>query len=152
MKKIKKGDKQLKEQFIKDYIPFILNIVSGFCSYKTSDLKSSDEYSIGLIAFDEAIERFDIGRSKNFLKFAEMVIRRRMIDYYRKTSSIDKKEIPFSYFYRESEKELEGKLNMYDIGQESDRYELIWELKDFSKKLESFWIEYYKTAGLCTKA
>ena len=68
--------------------------------------------SIGLIAFDEAIERFDIGRSKNFLKFAEMVIKRRMIDYYRKTSSIDKKEIPFSYFYRESEKELEGKLNM----------------------------------------
>jgi len=138
VEKIKKGDKQLKEQFIKDYIPFILNIVSGFCSYKTSDLKSSDEYSIGLIAFDEAIERFDIGRSKNFLKFAEMVIKRRMIDYYRKTSSIDKKEIPFSYFYRESEKELEGKLNMYDIGQESDRYELIWELKDFSKKLESF--------------
>ena len=107
VEKIKKGDKQLKEQFIKDYIPFILNIVSGFCSYKTSDLKSSDEYSIGLIAFDEAIERFDIGRSKNFLKFAEMVIKRRMIDYYRKTSSIDKKEIPFSYFYRESEKELE---------------------------------------------
>ena len=47
VEKIKKGDKQLKEKFIKDYIPFILNTISGFCSYKTSDLKSSDEYSMG---------------------------------------------------------------------------------------------------------
>ena len=33
VEKIKKGDKQLKEKFIKDYIPFILNTISGFCSY-----------------------------------------------------------------------------------------------------------------------
>lgn len=138
VEKIKKGDKQLKDKFIKDYIPFILNIVSGFCSCKTSDLKSSDEYSIGLMAFDEAIERFDIKRSKSFLKFAEMVIKKRMIDYYRKVSAVDKKEIPFSSFYSKSGKELEKKLNMYDIEQESNRYEIIWELKDFSKKLESF--------------
>ena len=30
------------------------------------------------MAFDEAIERFDIKRSKSFLKFAEMVIKKRM--------------------------------------------------------------------------
>ena len=34
VEKIKKGDKQLKEQFIKDYIPFILNIVSVFVLIK----------------------------------------------------------------------------------------------------------------------
>ena len=28
------------------------------------------------MAFDEAIERFDISRSKSFLKFAEMVIKK----------------------------------------------------------------------------
>ncbi|HHX17356.1 MAG TPA: RNA polymerase subunit sigma, partial [Clostridium sp.] len=93
---------------------------------------------IGLMAFDEAIERFDISRSKSFLNFAEMVIKKRMIDYYRKVSSIDKKEIPFSSFYSRSEKDLEKKLNMYDARQETSKYELIWELKDFSEKLESF--------------
>lgn len=151
VEKIKKGDKQLKEKFIKDYIPFILNTISGFCSYKTSDLKSSDEYSIGLMAFDEAIERFDISRSKSFLKFAEMVIKKRMIDYYRKVSSIDKKEIPFSSFYSRGEKELEKKLNMYDAGQETSKYELIWELKDFSEKLESFGLSITKLPNYVPK-
>ncbi|MDQ2087073.1 sigma-70 family RNA polymerase sigma factor [Herbivorax sp. ANBcel31] len=138
VEKIKNGDKQLKEKLIKDYIPFILKIVSDFCSSNANDLKSSDEYSIGLIAFDEAIDRFDISRSRSFLKFAEMVMKKRMIDYFRKSSSVGKNEIPFSSFNSKREKELEKKLNMYDINQGAGKYELIWELKNFSKELESF--------------
>jgi len=138
VEKIKDGDKYLKEKFIKDYIPFILNIVSGFYSSKMVDLKSSDEYSIVLMAFNEAIEKFDISRSRSFLKFAEMVIKKRMIDYFRKTSSISRKEIPFSYFSNNNESEFEKKLNMADLDQESGSYEFICEIRDFSKQLESF--------------
>lgn len=134
---IKNGDKQLKEKFIEDYIPFILKVISGFNS-KIVDLKSSDEYSIGLMAFDEAIIKFDSSRSKNFFKFAEMVIKRRMIDYFRNTSSINKNEIPLSSFDTGGENKLEEKLSMVDAGYEVDRYEFICELRDFSKQLESF--------------
>ncbi|MFZ5986641.1 MAG: sigma-70 family RNA polymerase sigma factor [Bacillota bacterium] len=141
VEKIKNGDKQLKEKFIEDYIPFILNIISSFYSSKTIDLKNCDEYSIGLMAFDEAIEKFDSSKSRRFLKFAEMVIRRRMIDYFRNTASISKNEIPFSYFTSKNENELEDKLNMFDIHWESSRYEIIHELNDFSKQLETFGLD-----------
>ncbi len=134
---IKNGDKQLKEKFIEDYIPFILKVISSFNS-KLVDLKSSDEYSIGLMAFDEAIIKFDNNKSKNFFKFAEMVIKRRMIDYFRNTSSISKNEIPLSCFDTSGENKLEEKLSMSDVGYETDRYEFIYELKDFSKQLETF--------------
>lgn len=138
VEKIKKGDKQLKEKFIEDYIPFILKVVSSFYSSNIVDLKSSDEYSIGLMAFDEAIEKFDYDKSKNFINFAEMVIKRRMIDYFRKISSVCKNEIPFSYFSSKNEIDLEEKLNLFNNGLEPDRYEIIFELNDFSKQLETF--------------
>lgn len=138
VEKIKNGDKQLKEKFINDYIPFVLNVVSSFYSSNIGDLKSSDEYSVGLMAFNEAIEKFDISRSRSFLKFAEMVIKKRMIDYFRKTSSIGKKEIPFSYFNSQNETELEKKINLSGVEQDSGGYEFICELKDFSKQLDSY--------------
>ena len=137
VEKIKKGDKKLKEKFIEEYTPFILKIISTFCASKNYNLKDSDEYSIGLIAFDEAIEKFDNSKSRGFLKFAEMVIKRRLIDYFRHTSSISKNEIPFSYFDSDSE----VKLDMLDVGFDSGRYELIYELNDFSKQLEDFGLD-----------
>lgn len=141
VERIKNGDKQLKEKFIEDYIPFILNIISSVCSSKTIDMKNSDEYSIGLIAFDEAIEKFDSSKSRRFLKFAEIVIRRRMIDYFRHIASISKNEIPFSYFNSKNESELESRLNMLDLDWESSRYEIIHELKDFSNQLKNFGLD-----------
>ncbi len=52
VEKIKNGDKQLKEKFIEDYIPFILKVINSFYSSKIVDIKNSDEYSIGLMAFN----------------------------------------------------------------------------------------------------
>lgn len=138
VERIKDGDKKLKEKFIEDYTPFVLKVISSFYTTKKYNLKDTDEYSIGLMAFDEAIEKFDNSKSRRFLKFAEMVIKRRLIDYFRKISSINKKEIPFSYFNNNNESELEEYLYMYGDCWESDRYELVYDLKDFSEKLENY--------------
>ncbi|KNY29917.1 sigma factor [Pseudobacteroides cellulosolvens] len=70
VKKIQNGDKQLREKFIRDYIPFIIKIISSFYSKKLFDVENRDEYSIGLIAFDEAIEKYDTSKNKSFLSFA----------------------------------------------------------------------------------
>jgi len=46
------------------------------------------------MAFNEAIEKFDVNKSKSFLKFAEMVIKKRMIDYLEKhPQSAEKKSL-----------------------------------------------------------
>ncbi|MDP4181263.1 MAG: sigma factor [Bacillota bacterium] len=137
VRRIKDGDKQLKEKFIKDYIPFILRIISRFHSTKLVDIKNKDEYSIGLIAFDEAIEKFDSSKNISFLNFAQLVVRRRLIDYSRQINKSNC-EIPFSSFNIKSNSELEEKLNMHAIDIEFYRYELIHELKEFSKDLEDF--------------
>lgn len=52
-----------------------------------------DEVSIALLAFDEAITAYSSPKP-GFLAFAATVIRRRLIDYYRKESRRD--EVPFS--------------------------------------------------------
>ena len=44
--------------------------------------KSDDEWSIALIAFTQAIETYQLDKG-SFLKFSELVIRRRLIDYCR---------------------------------------------------------------------
>jgi RNA polymerase sigma factor len=138
VEKIKNGDKYLKEKFIEDYIPFIVKVISSFYTSRIVDVKNSDEYSVGLIAFNEAIEKYDSSKSNRFLNFAQMVIRRRVVDYLRNISSINKHEIPFSYFNSKSDSELEEKLNMFDFGWRADKYELKYEFKDFSRQLESY--------------
>ncbi|TYQ12693.1 UNVERIFIED_CONTAM: RNA polymerase sigma factor [Acetivibrio alkalicellulosi] len=138
VEKIKNGNKELKEKFIEDYIPFIIKVISSFYSSSIVDIKNSDEYSIGLMAFDEAIEKYDSNKNKSFLGFAKLVIKRRIIDYFRNISSVRKKEIPFSSFNSIVTSEFEDESNIidYDIG--SGRYEVISELEDFSRQLKSY--------------
>ena len=74
VEKIKEGISTLRKVYKRLYSVYIKYY--HFYFSKTVDLKSSDEYSVGLMAFNEAIEKFDIKRSRSFLKFAEMVIKR----------------------------------------------------------------------------
>jgi len=77
-----KNDEYGINKFIEEYKPFIAScvekIVGRYVVYG-----QDDELSIALIAFSEAIKAFDSSRG-NFLSFAQNVIKRRIIDYYRK--------------------------------------------------------------------
>ncbi|AEV70568.1 RNA polymerase sigma factor SigI [Acetivibrio clariflavus] len=79
-----KNDEYGINKFIEEYKPFIAScvekIVGRYVVYG-----QDDELSIALIAFSEAIKAFDSSRG-NFLSFAQNVIKRRIIDYYRKES------------------------------------------------------------------
>jgi len=95
LRQIKEGNHQLREEFISEYKPFILKVTSN-ATGKYIDTRNSDEFSIALSAFNEAIDKFDIEKGYNFFLFSEQVIRRRLIDYSR--SNKDDKEYPFSFF------------------------------------------------------
>jgi len=69
--------------------------VTSNATGKYIDTRNSDEFSIALSAFNEAIDKFDIEKGYNFFLFSEQVIRRRLIDYSR--SNKDDKEYPFSF-------------------------------------------------------
>jgi len=53
--KIKNGDIELKEKFIKKYKPYLLKIISSTLG-RYVDPEVSEEYSVGLMAFNEAID------------------------------------------------------------------------------------------------
>jgi len=94
---IRFDDELQREQLIEDYIPFIIKVVSKVTGGKYIDIKNSDEFSIGLSAFNEAIDCFNIEKQKSFLRFSEQVIKRRLIDYIRKNKKY-RNVYPFTYF------------------------------------------------------
>ncbi|MDP4183475.1 MAG: RNA polymerase sigma-I factor [Bacillota bacterium] len=80
---IKEGDVVLRENFIIDHKPFILKAVSGVVGKFISE-DNHDEFSIGMEAFNESIDKYDLDKKSSFFKFSEQVIQRRIIDYLRK--------------------------------------------------------------------
>ncbi len=88
------GDGQCREQLIRDYRPFYLKVASTIAR-KYLVLGRDDEASIAMLAFDEAIVSYKSEAGASFLSFAEIVIKRRMVDYFRRRSR-RKDEIPIS--------------------------------------------------------
>ncbi|WP_010247809.1 sigma-70 family RNA polymerase sigma factor [Acetivibrio cellulolyticus] len=86
LKMIKEGNQQVREEFIEKYKPFILRVTSMTLN-KYVEAHRSDEFSIALSAFNEAVDRFNSGSRNKFLSYAEKVIRSRIIDYLRKGKS-----------------------------------------------------------------
>ncbi|MED4203439.1 RNA polymerase sigma factor SigI [Neobacillus mesonae] len=79
---IQAGDNSLLNELIEAYKPFIAKTVSSVC--KRYIYETDDEFSIGLIAFNEAIEKYSPERGSSLLNFSEIIIKRRVIDYIRK--------------------------------------------------------------------
>lgn len=58
VKLIQEGNQHERNQLIKEYIPFIQKHISQQLG-KYIDTKNSDLYSIGLMAFNEAIDKYN---------------------------------------------------------------------------------------------
>lgn len=134
---IKNGDISERNVLINDYKPFIINIVSKEIGRFVSD-GDCDELSVGLMAFDEAIDKFDIERSKSFLSFAERVIKNRLIDFYRKEKK-NMDTIPISYLNEMYDSENIEERYFTDNSQ-IDSQDVSEEMEDFCKSLLTFGI------------
>lgn len=76
-----KGNSLKANELIKEYLPFIKSETYKAVGHIISD--SSDELSIAMIAFHEAIESYNKLKGA-FLKYSSVIIKRKLIDYYRK--------------------------------------------------------------------
>ncbi|KON89341.1 RNA polymerase sigma factor SigI [Sporosarcina globispora] len=81
---IQQGDTALNNELIDSYKPFVAKTVSSVC--KRYIHESDDEFSIGLIAFNEAIQKYSPDKGSSLISFSEVLIKRRVIDYIRKQS------------------------------------------------------------------
>lgn len=75
-----KNNEDSLNKLVSQYENFILRCASSAAREYIS--KSDDEWSIALSAFSEAIKNYSAGKG-SFLNFAELVIRRRIIDFMR---------------------------------------------------------------------
>lgn len=87
-----KLNKEQKEDIIHEYSKFIRARASNTMNRIVTE--QDDEYSVALIAFNEAMDSYD--RTKgNFLAFAALVIRNRLLNHIR-AENRHKNSIPFS--------------------------------------------------------
>ncbi len=76
------GDADAREQLLREFMPFILKVASRATGrYLRPGV--DEEISVALMAFNEAIDGFQSDRG-GFLSFAETVVRRRLVDYFRR--------------------------------------------------------------------
>ncbi|WP_162264992.1 RNA polymerase sigma-I factor [Aneurinibacillus sp. XH2] len=83
IERIHQGEDALRNELLQQYRPFIGTTVSKVCKryiHQTHD----EEFSVGLEAFNEAISQYSSDKGSSFLSFADLVIRRRVIDFIRK--------------------------------------------------------------------
>ncbi|AEG59639.1 RNA polymerase sigma-I factor [Desulforamulus ruminis] len=79
----KKGDKAAREILLSAGKPFVQRTAAAFCG-RPLEWGRDEELSVGFIALDEAIDRFEPTRKIPFTGFARLVIKSRLSDYFRK--------------------------------------------------------------------
>lgn len=82
LEQAQEGNQQARNDLLRAYAPFVLRVTSSSAK-RYIHKEQDDEYSIGLAAMNEAIDRFQGRHNVSFLHFAETVIKRRLIDYFR---------------------------------------------------------------------
>lgn len=121
---IQQGQEQQREELIKRYLPFILKVASKTCK-RFVRIGVDDEVSIAMIAFNEALDKYDCKQGTSFFSFSEAVIKRRIIDYFRKKQK-ETKEITWSALEEQAE-------NQESYSNQIDR--LTWE-KNYADMFE----------------
>ncbi|MFZ5943314.1 MAG: RNA polymerase sigma-I factor [Bacillota bacterium] len=135
------GDEKIRETLIKEYTPFILRVASNYCN-RYLVMGEDDEASIGLLAFNEAIDKYSSDKGAKFLTFAEVVIKRRLTDFYRKETRFTSKVLPLSNFHDEDNTEQDLQIDsvqankVYQIQQEA--FEKKQEIIQFTSCLADF--------------
>jgi RNA polymerase sigma factor len=136
--KIQQGDRELQNELIEQYKPFVAKTVSGVC--KKYIRETDDEFSIGLIAFNEAIEKYTTAKGSSLLAFAELIIKRRVIDYIRKEARVqtlhfqgmDEESEDFSQTKLEADLSLDGYIRQIEQQLRKD------EIMHFQQVLQQF--------------
>ena len=134
---IQQGDTTLQNELIHSYKPFVAKTVSSVC--KRYIHESDDEFSIGLIAFNEAIQKFTPEKGSSLISFSEVLIKRRVIDYIRmqstkyKTLSMDTiTQDGHDHHY------IDMELSIDDFKQKKDEELRKEEILQFSEKIHQY--------------
>lgn len=132
-----KAKKDLKDEFIKSYFPFIVNSTYKITG-KYVNIENDENLSIALEAFDEAIGKYNHDKG-SFFNFAKIVIESRLIDFYRKNSKIETVSENLIEQQQDNRSDIESKLILKN------------EIKRFEGELYNYQISFDKLERLTPK-
>lgn len=150
VKKIKGNNEEIN-RLVEEYKPFIASCVEK-ATGRYVRYGEDDELSIGLLAFVEAINSYNMFKG-NFLSFSQNVIKRRLIDYYRK----EKKHsniVSINEYYQqdeETEKDLSTEKSLDNYEREKDSENRRLEIADLQKELNEWGISFSELAETSPK-
>ncbi len=96
------GSDESRERLIRAFTPFALRVAAQAAGRRI-DPDVDDEFSVALSALNEAVDSFEPERNVAFLAFAETVIKRRLIDFFRREANRRRREVPLTSFEEENE-------------------------------------------------
>lgn len=134
----KNGNELVRHQLINRYKPYILNIVRHICKRVVS--WSDEESSIGLIAFNRAIDTYDSEKGRTFISYAYFLMNRDLINYYHQKNK-DNKILSLDYKSEGQESlitdiEIEQAMREYQVKVEST--ELVDEILELDQQLNEY--------------
>lgn len=77
------GDNGCRNELIERHRTFVARVASAICQ-RPLHWDNDDELSVALLAFNEAVDSFNPGFGRDFLQHARLVIRKRLIDHFRR--------------------------------------------------------------------
>jgi RNA polymerase sigma factor len=146
-----KHDEDEINRFVEEYKPFIAasveKVIGRYVRYG-----EDDELSIALIAFVEAIRSYNSFKG-SFLSFAQNVIKRRLIDYYRKEKKHSKVVSINEYLMENGEEEVDlttieavGRYTQQELAQYRR-----FEIEELEKELAGWGISFSELAEASPK-
>jgi RNA polymerase sigma factor len=142
---IQNGDEQLLNEVLEDYKPFVKKTVSSVC--KRYIYESDDEFSIGLIAFHDAILKYNHQRGSSIISFSEVIIKRKVIDYIRKNGRFQDVSIDMSLLEDDDETAnltIEQIVSVEEYGKQQEGEKRREEIISFQEHLSYFKLSFHE--------
>ncbi|MFC4386774.1 RNA polymerase sigma-I factor [Gracilibacillus marinus] len=150
IERIQRGDRRLENEIIKAYHPYIAKCVADVC--KRYIQRNDDEFSIGLMAFHEAIQLYSKDKGASFLTFAQLIIKRRLIDFIRKEQRQPSVQ---SLDFNENEELVESPLEFSEAKKIHQLKEESWyrkqEIMELSEQLRQYKISFQELTEISPK-
>lgn len=138
---IAKDDIHMRNTLIKQYKPFVASIIQNKIG-RYIEYGIDEELSIGLIAFNEAIDKYEKDKG-GFLTFSKIVISRRLIDYQRKNSKAGNNLILYNDDMNKNIDLIDKKsIDLFKIKTDNELRQM--EIIEFKKELLTWGLDFTK--------
>jgi len=125
-------DQEIREQFLRESQPFIRRVASQVC-HRNLDWGRDEELSEALIAFNDAIAHYVPGRGVPFLAYARVLIKRRLVDYFRRQPTGE-----VAWEITPATQALDSYLSLGEFIEQEQNRERATEIKEYVQELSRF--------------